>query len=96
MTGISLTEKAAGKSVTPGAKGGTFIPLPRKPAIEVGPVDCGSVLVGTTKSCSTPIKSVGTGRLHITSIKMTNGDSAEFDTSEKCVGRGSPPGTAVS
>jgi FHA domain/Abnormal spindle-like microcephaly-assoc'd, ASPM-SPD-2-Hydin len=101
VTGISLTEKAVGKSVIPGAsEGGTFIPEetdgpappppkkppPGDPGIEVASVDCGSVPVGTTNSCSTPIKSVGTEPLHITSVEMTDGDNAEFDISEKCVG----------
>ena len=60
--------------------------------VEVDPVECGSVTVGSAASCSTTIRYHGNDRLHITGVDVTGADSGDFSAGRECVDTWLDPG----
>jgi pSer/pThr/pTyr-binding forkhead associated (FHA) protein len=56
------------------------------PTVQIDPVQCGSVDVGSVKLCpTTTIKYNGSGRLHITGVEVTGPQSGDFTPGQECM-----------
>jgi hypothetical protein len=64
----------------------TSAPSPR-PIVEVGPVDCGTIFVGSSTRCpaGAKIRYNGSERLHVTSVEVTGQHAEDFTAGQECV-----------
>lgn len=104
VTGFSIADVVAGRSVLPGSsdRPTTFLDLgaaaPGHPGIRVEPrsptpLGCGELDVGLSMPCDSPvtITSTGTAALRVTGGEVTGPDRQAFEAGRECVGKSLAP-----